>query len=123
MLPKKIKILIHEYQALFSPSHHTRQVNVLDKLLGVHFVFSVTPTQTVEYLKSRIQSRQGQEGLRIIPAHIQLITCRGEECQDDENVTAPPLPVLPPTHTAPPLCPSSLALLSCSPFSAHASLR
>ena len=69
MLPKKIKILIHEYQALFSPSHHTRQVNVLDKLLGLHFVFSVTPTQTVEYLKSRIQSRQGQEGLRIIPAH------------------------------------------------------
>ena len=100
-------------------------MNVLDKLLGLHFVFSVTPTQTVEYLKSRIQSRQGQEGLRIIPAHIQLITCRGEECHDDENVTALPLPALSPPHTAPPnppICPSSPALLSCSPFPALASL-
>ena len=44
-------------------------------------------THTVEYLKTRIQSKQGQDGLRIIPAHIQVLIFNGRECQDDEKVS------------------------------------
>ena len=66
--------------------HHSREVSVVDKLLGRHFVFNITSTHTFESLKTRIQSRQGQEGLRIIPAHIQCLTYKGVECPDTDEV-------------------------------------
>lgn len=68
--------------------HHSREVSVVDKLLGRHFVFNITSTHTFESLKTRIQSRQGQEGLRIIPAHIQCLTYKGVECPDTDEVWA-----------------------------------
>jgi hypothetical protein len=69
-----------------SPAQTTQQVTILDALLGRELVFHVNASHTVEYLKTRIQSRQGQDGLRIIPAHIQRLSFQGQECQDEEPV-------------------------------------
>jgi hypothetical protein len=68
--------------------HAQQEVAVLDRLQGQEreLWVKVDPTHTVEYLKTRIQSRQGQEGRRIIPAHIQVLIFNGRERDDNEMV-------------------------------------
>lgn len=68
--------------------HAQQEVAVLDRLQGQEreLWVKVDPTHTVEYLKTRIQSRQGQEGRRIIPAHIQVLIFDGRERDDNEMV-------------------------------------
>lgn len=87
----------------YSPALKIQQVTILDDLLGRELVINVNQSHTVNYLKTRIQSRQGQDGLRIIPAHIQRLTFQGQECHDEDTVCsimrgsmAPPLFVVEP---------------------------
>ena len=70
----------------YSPALKIQQVTILDDLLGRELVINVNQSHTVNYLKTRIQSRQGQDGLRIIPAHIQRLTFQGQECHDEDTV-------------------------------------
>jgi len=83
--PHQTGVQIGVHEGAPSPQQ-TRQVTIVDALLGRDLVFNINQSHTVQYLKSRIQSRQGQEGLRIIPAHIQLLTCNGRECYDLDQV-------------------------------------
>jgi len=100
--PTKAEGAMSDRVQFLSPTQSTQQVTILDALLGRELVFHVNQSHTVEYLKTRIQSRQGQDGLRIIPAHIQLLSFQGQECQDEETVwsmlggMAPPLFVVEP---------------------------
>ena len=66
------------------PQQTGGQVTVLDALIGCELAISLPASSTVGQLKTRIQSRQGQNGLRIIPAHVQRLTFRGEECHDTD---------------------------------------
>jgi len=90
--PHQTGVQIGVHEGAPSPQQ-TRQVTIVDALLGRDLVFNINQSHTVQYLKSRIQSRQGQEGLRIIPAHIQLLTCNGRECYDLDQVPPPPLDI------------------------------
>lgn len=67
-------------------AQQSRPVTIYDRLQLCNFVVNVTHTHTVEYLKTRIQSKQGSDGLGIIPAHIQVLYFNGRQCQDDETV-------------------------------------
>lgn len=78
--------LVTEGVHTYSPAQQNQQVTILDDLLGRELVFNVNQSHTVGCLKTRIQSRQGQDGLRIIPAHIQRLTFQGQECHDEEQV-------------------------------------
>lgn len=68
-------------------AQQTREVTIYDALLKKTLgPFNINQSHTIEYLKTRIQSRQGQERLRIIPAHIQLLSFKGTECNDLDKV-------------------------------------